>query len=106
MQRAIHHFCLSHMDLPMNIYLKISSLTYQLHSYNYVLDNYEDQKTLKDLCCAHNEPILITIVHKFTDKMYELETYGTTELLNRDEPTMANVLINYFHVHKSRKNIL
>jgi len=75
--------------------------SYQLHQFlhTYVLDNYEDQIILKDLCCAHNEPIPITIVHKFTLKMYEFEKNGIAELLSRQEPTMANVLIDYLHVH-------
>ncbi|XP_065909687.1 uncharacterized protein [Dysidea avara] len=76
-----------------------------LHSY--VVDNYEDQKCLKDLCYAHKEPVPITIVQKFTNKMYDLKddvetNKQTADLLNQEEPTMANVLIDYFHLHKSR----
>ena len=80
-----------------------------LHSY--VVDNYEDQKCLKDLCYAHKEPVPITIVQKFTNKMYDLKddvetNKQTADLLNQEEPTMANVLIDYFHLHKSCKDIL
>jgi len=80
-----------------------------LHSY--LLDNQTDKRALIDLCHAYNETAPITLVLGFTNKMYDLKndpqaSGDSVELLSKEEPTIANLLIDYFHLHKSRKDII
>lgn len=75
----------------------------------YVVTNEEDAALLKTLCKKNHEPIPDIIVYPFAKTMYDdLEKDsrvdpGAVETLSKENPTLANVLIDYFELHKFGK---
>jgi len=75
----------------------------------YVVTNQEDATMLKALCKKNHEPIPDVIVYPFVKIMYDdLEKDSrvdprAVEALSKENPTLANVLIDYFELHKFGK---
>ena len=74
--------------------------------YVYIITNHEDAASLTKLCNENQEPIPHIIVYPFATNVYDdLEkdaksNLGAIEALQRENPTIANVLIDYFDLHK------
>ena len=75
----------------------------------YVVTNQEDAALLTALCKEHHESIPDIIVYPFEEIMYDdLEKDsrvdpGAVEALSMENPTLANVLMDYFELHKFGK---
>jgi len=75
----------------------------------YVVTNEEDAALLKALCMKSHEPIPDVIVYPFAKVMYDdlkkdsRVDPGAVEALSKENPTLANVLIDYFELHKFGK---
>ena len=71
----------------------------------YIVDNNADCDSLKKLCEQHNEPVPDRIVYPFSQKLYDdLEKdpkadIGMIESLKQENPTIANVLVDYLNLH-------
>jgi len=80
--------------------------------HTYVVDNYYDQRQLKDLCLDKGEPVPVVLVTEYATEMYDLESDSEASvnpdmvnLLKKEDPTIANLLIDYFELHKPSKYI-
>ena len=75
----------------------------------YVVTNQEDAALLTSLCKKHHESIPEIIVFPFVKTIYDdLEKDsrvdpGAVEALSKENPTLANLLIDYFELHKFGK---
>lgn len=75
----------------------------------YVVTNQEDAALLKALCKKHHEPIPDVIIYPLTKIMYDdldkdsRVDPGAVEALSKENPTLANVLVDYFELHKFGK---
>ena len=72
----------------------------------YILTNHQDASELDKLFNLHKEHPPNVIVYPYTSEMYQdvLEGphsgYATISLLQKENPIIANVLIDYFEMHK------
>ena len=72
----------------------------------YIVTNAKDAALLQTLCKNNKEPIPEVIVYPFVKKMYgNLEKDSridpaAIEALDKENPTLANVLVDYFALHK------
>ena len=95
----VHQFLSSHFQRQLPVTF--------LHVY--VVTNQEDAALLTALCKKHHESIPDVIVYPFAKIMYnDLEKDsrvdpGAVEALSKENPTLANVLIDYFELHKFGK---
>ena len=63
---------------------------------------------LKDIFLKRNQPVPSIIMHKFVTKMYSQDELqedpkadeDSISKLSRTDPTVSNVLIDYFNAHK------
>ena len=74
----------------------------------YILTNTQDASELSKLFILHKEHPPNVIVYPFTSEMYQDvlkdpdSGYPTISLLQKENPMIANVLIDYFEMHKQR----
>ena len=71
----------------------------------YIVNCPTDSELLKTLCQQHNEPVPDRIVYSFLEKHYDdLEKVpkadkGMIAALKEENPTVANVLVDYLNIH-------
>ena len=73
----------------------------------YIVTSQQDAALLAKLCLKDQQPVPDRIVYNFAGKMYEAVTeatkhvnFETVNALKDENPTIANVLIDYFELQK------
>ena len=77
----------------------------------YVVASYEDSEVLAKLCQKYKEAVPDRIIREYGTELYEdimndstAESY-VIKLLREENPVVANLLIDYFEIHKQSKYI-
>ena len=80
-----------------------------LHAW--IVDNCYDAAELTEICLQKTHPVPVIITHKFVTKMYDHDELKNDPKadeqqiakLSQIDPTVANVLIDYFNAHQRSK---
>lgn len=78
----------------------------------YIVANYEDSEMMAQLCREYKEKAPERIIRDYHTTIYEdvlndlSADSGVVDLLKKENPIVANVLIDYFEIHKQSKFIL
>ena len=78
----------------------------------YIIANYEDSEMMAQLCQEYNEKVPERIIRGYHTTIYEdvlndlSADSDVLDLLKKENLIVANVLIDYFEIHKKSKFIL
>ena len=92
---------------PQDIVEQNNLSTAFLHTW--VVDNSHDTRKLQDFCLENGYQVPSIIAYKLVNKMYSTNELmkdpkahqDLIENLNRIDPTVANILIDYFNAHEN-----
>ena len=99
--------------LPKDIIEENNFPTAFLHTW--VVDNHHDALRLQSFCAENGYQVPLMITYNFVTEMYSTDdliresqkaNHDAIERLQKINPTIANVLIDYFSVHESSKRMM
>ena len=99
--------------LPKDIVEENNLPTTFLHTW--VVDNNHDASRLQSFCIENRYQVPLMIIYNFVTEMYSTDELmresqkankDVIERLHKINPTIANVLIDYFNVHENSKHMM